>query len=76
MMIDRVCTMTKEQMKAEKRKRFIADIKWSIYMFAHKVFWRFLWFTKLATPYSKWDCKNNLYRKFPDGRCHWCGEVH
>lgn len=58
------------------RRRKIAEIKYSVYMFLHKVFWRILHITRLARPYSIFTCFTNMYRRFPDGRCHWCGKNH
>lgn len=75
-MSDQAKTMTEKQMREEKVRVFVACIKWSIYMAAHKFFWRFLFLTRLARPYSIAACKLGIYRKFPDGRCHWCGEIH
>jgi len=55
---------------------YVNKVKWPAYMTAHKYWWRTLHFTRLAGPYSRAMCRLNLYRKFPDGRCHWCGGVH
>ncbi len=73
---DRACAVTHEQYKIEKRKQRIANIKHSIYMAAFSAWWRFLHLTRLARPYSVMMCKLNLYRKYADGRCHWCGLNH
>jgi hypothetical protein len=72
----RACSMTREQWIIENRRQKIAERKQAIYMFCHKVFWRTLHFTMLAGPYSRFMCWRGWYRKFPDGRCHWCGEIH
>lgn len=56
--------------------RQYALVKWKLYMWAHKWFWRTLWAIGLAVPYSKFMCRRGWYRKFPDGRCMYCGEVH
>lgn len=54
----------------------LRDLRHDGFMLWHKIAWKVLWFTRLAVPYSKWACRNNYYRKFPDGRCHWCGNKH
>lgn len=53
-----------------------SNFKYKAELFLHGVFWRFLWATRLAVPYSKVMCRLSLYRKFPDGRCMYCGKVH
>ena len=76
-MEDRAVTWASEaHRKADVRRRKRAEIKHNVYMFGHKVFWRTLSFTGLARTYSKTMCKFGLYRKFPDGRCQWCGNTH
>ncbi len=67
---------TEADRKRDLRRRKIAEAKHRAYMFGHKIFWRTLWFTRLAVPYSKTLCRLGLYSKYPDGRCHWCGTVH
>lgn len=62
--------------KADKRQRFIVEIKCAIYMKWHSFYWKVLHLTRLARPYSKTMCFLNLYRTFPDGRCMWCGNKH
>lgn len=74
--MEQAYTMTKEQMKIEKRRRKIAKIKHELYMLWYAAYWRFLHFTRPAGPYSKLMCKFNLYGRFPDGRCQWCGINH
>lgn len=69
-------TMTPKQMKIDRSRRKIAQIKSDAFMLWHALYWRVLHFTKLAWPYSKTMCKFNLYRTFPDGRCMWCGNKH
>lgn len=68
--------MTEKQYKKERVQRKISEIKNTIYMLFHMIFWRFLWSTRLARPYSRWACRHNLYSKFADGRCQWCGNNH
>lgn len=60
----------------EMRIRKIRDIKHRIYMSWHGIYWRLLHISLLARPYSILLCKLNIYRKYPDGRCHWCGKIH
>lgn len=67
---------TEADRKADMRHRRRAEMKFAVYMFAHKVFWRTLHATRLARPYSVAMCRLNLYRRFPDGRCMWCGKMH
>lgn len=67
---------TKADRIKDLRRQKIATFKWNVYMTMHKYFWRFLWATKLAYIYSPLMCKLNLYRKYPDGRCGYCGGSH
>lgn len=62
--------------RADMRRQKIADFKWSVYMFLHKYWWRTLYLFGVAGIYSVSMCRLNLYRKFPDDRCQWCGKVH
>ena len=62
--------------KADLRRRKSANAKSALRMFGHKVFWRTLHALGLARPYSVSRCWANLYRRFPDGRCQWCGMKH
>lgn len=62
--------------KENNVKKKYRELKWSSIMKAHACWWKFLWLSKLALPYSRFLCRHNLYRKFPDGRCHWCGNNH
>lgn len=56
---------------------YVNKIKVPLYMWAHKWFWRTLWFTRLAKPYSVFMCRRGWYRKYElNGRCMYCGEVH
>ncbi len=65
----------KDRLK-EVRRMKVATFKSDVRMFLFKCFWRTLHFTMLARPYSVFMCSNGWYRKFPDGRCQWCGKVH
>lgn len=62
--------------KKDLRWRKRQQIKHDIYFMFFKLFWRFLHLSGLAIPYSKTMCHFGLYRKFPDGRCQWCGDIH
>ena len=62
--------------KRDLRRQKIAGIKHAIYIKAHAGFWRTLHAFGIARIYSVIMCKANLYRKYPDGRCHWCGDNH
>lgn len=55
---------------------YVNKVKEPFKMWAHKWFWRTLWVTRLAIPYSRFMCRMGWYRKFLDGRCHWCGAKH
>lgn len=55
---------------------YVNKVKWPAFMFIHKYWWKTLYFIRLARPYSRTMCRLNLYRKYPDGRCMWCGEIH
>ena len=61
-----------------KRDRFFSfrrRIKSAVYLKLHGLWWGFLWAAKLGKPYSKAMCRLKLYRKFPDGRCMYCGII-
>jgi hypothetical protein len=58
------------------KRRFIAKIRYLIHQKQHGLWWKFLWATGLARPYSKAMCRLNLYRRYADGRCQWCGDKH
>lgn len=73
---DQCASLTPEQVRIDKVRRRRAEIKSKIRIALRGAFWRVLWFTRLGRPYSKTMCKLNLYEKYPDGRCHWCGNVH
>lgn len=59
-----------------KMKRKYYDTKSQIGMFLYSMWWRFLWLTRLANPYSVFMCRHNFYIKYMDGRCQYCGKVH
>lgn len=76
-MNDDVAVMMNEtERKRDIRRRKIGQIKYNIWFFFFKAKWRFLHLTRLAGTYSRAMCGLGLYRKFPDGRCQWCGVIH
>ena len=60
----------------DKLRHIYYAVKFKIYMEWHWLYWKVLHLTGLARPYSVMMCKLNLYQQFPDGRCHWCGNIH
>lgn len=72
----RACVNTDANHRFYKIKRKWYDFKYNFYMKSHGAFWKTLFLIRLARPYSIAMCKLNLYRKYADGRCHWCGNVH
>lgn len=60
--------------KNDRIKRKIRDFKSSMGMIFHAIWWRFLWATKLARPYSKFLCRMGWYTQYQKGRCGYCGE--
>jgi hypothetical protein len=75
--MDRAVTWASEaDRQRDLRRRRRAERKHKVFMFAHGVFWKTLHTLWLARPYSIAMCWLNLYRRFPDGRCMWCGSVH
>lgn len=62
--------------KKHKVTHFYYAVKRIAYMKWHWFYWKILYLLKLARPYSILMCKLNLYKKFLDGRCHWCGNIH
>ena len=74
---DQSATFANEaQYKADKRRRKINEFKSLIRIAFHAIFWKSLWKTGLAVPYSRFMCKQGWYEKFLDGRCMYCGKVH
>lgn len=59
--------------KRDLRQRKIGELKSRARMFFHGVWWKTLWFLHLGKPYSRFMCRMGWYRKFPDGRCQYCG---
>lgn len=57
------------------RRRYSGAKRW-VYMKWHGFYWRILWATRLAKPYSRFMCRYNWYGNFPDGRCKYCGSIH
>lgn len=62
--------------KADRRRQMVKDFLRHLGMGAMGIFYRVLFFFGVARAYQKFLCRHNLYRKFPDGRCMWCGEKH
>lgn len=74
---DRAVTWPNEKTrKADLRRRALANIKFNIHMKCHALWWRILHLTMLARIYSVFMCRKNWYRKYPDGRCAYCGNSH
>jgi hypothetical protein len=67
---------TEADRKRDVRQRWKAEFKAAIKLWWHGVFWQAMHATRLARPYSVTMCYLRLYRKFPDGRCMWCGVIH
>lgn len=65
-------TSTKKDIFLSKVKNLKIDILSKL----HSVWWTFLHKIGIGFHYSKLLCRANLYRKYIDGRCMWCGEVH
>jgi hypothetical protein len=74
MIDERACAMSVDDMKKWKRKKWLMDIRYNLDMFLHAAFWRTLYFFRVAGFYSRAMCRLGLYRKFPDGRCMYCGD--
>lgn len=45
-------------------------------MLIHGSFMRVLFFVGLGWKFNQWKCKHNMYSKFLDGRCMYCGKKH
>ena len=74
---DRAVTWANEdERRRDLRHRRIANFKFTIARWWHRLYWKVLHFTQLARPYSVAMCWAGLYSRFPDGRCMWCGEIH
>lgn len=74
--MDDRCCAARPETRREKLRRKWANTKHELYMKLHKNWWGFLHLTRVARPYSVALCKLNLYSKFHDGRCQWCGKNH
>ncbi len=46
------------------------------YLKCHEIFYSILFKLKIGRTYQVWLCKKGLYRRYPDGRCMWCGGMH
>jgi hypothetical protein len=62
--------------KRDMRRMKIATLKSSAYMKIHSAWWQSLFFLGLGWKYSKMLCAFGIYKKFPDGRCGYCGNIH
>jgi hypothetical protein len=62
--------------KRDQRWRRRMQLKADLFMWWHGFYWKVLHVTRLARPYSRAMCRVGLYRKYPDGRCMWCGVNH
>lgn len=69
-MSERACVNTDTKWQVRKR-----NFQYWWMMKRHSLFWGFLNLTRLNRPYSKITCRLGIYRKFPDGRCMYCGKV-
>jgi hypothetical protein len=58
-----------------KIRRGMNHLKRTTKMFLHMIFYRILFAIGLGWPYQRMMCRLNLYRKFPDGRCMFCGLI-
>ena len=72
---ERACANT-ENRYVYKFKMWRMNVRYKLDILAHAAFWRTLYFFGVATIYSRTMCKLNLYRKFSDGRCQYCGDSH
>jgi len=70
---ERTCANT-ENRYAYKFRMWRMNMRYKAGMAVHAVFWRTLYFLRIAGIYSRFMCRNGWYRKFPDGRCMYCGE--
>lgn len=70
------CECVGKATRIDKIRSKYYNLKSALYMKWHAFYWRALYITRLARPYSVAMCRLNLYRKFPGGRCMWCGEKH
>lgn len=66
--------------EADKRRYLrhqkIVNANFAIKLWWHCIYWRTLHALGIGRTYSKAMCRMNWYRKFPDGRCMWCGKKH
>jgi hypothetical protein len=75
MIDERACANT-ENRYIYKFRMWRMNVRYKLDMLVHAAFWRALYFLRVAGVYSMAMCKLNLYRKFPDGRCQYCGSSH
>lgn len=57
-------------------RRWEKRVSSSIKMYAHGIFYKILFMLGIGRWYQKMICRLGLYKKFPDGRCMWCGNIH
>ena len=72
---ERVCASDPLTWKVKLRYAYYGTKHW-LGMKWHAVYWRTLHVLGIGWAYSRLICKLNWYRKFPDGRCMYCGNKH
>jgi hypothetical protein len=72
-MDERACANT-ENRHLYKFRMWRINVRYKLDMLTHAAFWRTLYFFRLAGIYSRLMCRLGWYRKFPDGRCIYCGD--
>lgn len=62
--------------KRDKLIRKIRDFKSWVFLTVHGIFYKTLFKLKIGWKFNQWLCKSGWYRRFPDGRCMYCGGLH
>lgn len=75
MMTD-VMMSNKKITRMDRIKVIIRENIKSVSSFLNGVFWQMLWKLRLAKIYSRSLCRFEIYKKYMDGRCMYCGKVH
>lgn len=61
----------------DRRRAKIGRLRSTGRLAMHGVWWRLLWNTRLAKPYSRFMYRHGWYRKFElTGVCMYCGKAH
>lgn len=62
--------------RTKRMIRKAKNLKFEIGLALYCAWWRTLHALGIGWAYSRFLCRHGWYRKFPDGRCSFCGKTH